>query len=237
MVKPNSPFNKVYQQSTLLQAGIRFDFNVVDTVCKRRLGLTWSIALLAEVLLVCAGLDMLPGGLRIVFDSSLGTDLYLFAISALALYLVWYALRLSYYLRLRQQLLQDRAPIAVEAYAVICLDVKRRPLDNWFYACLGSFIKSTQKYAVVYKEIGSNQPRFFLSAAVSCRRINYVPEQIGRVFINRKHTNLYTLDDSSAYQTASPKQYFAKRLLRTAPMSQNTSTDSQQEQSSYRGQD
>lgn len=225
MVKPNSPFNEVYQQSTLLQAGIRFDFNIVDTVCRRRLGLTWSIALLVEVLLVCAGLDMLPGGIGITLDGGLGTNLYLGAIVFLMLYLVWYALRLAYYLRLRQYLRKDQAPIAVEAYAVVCLDVKRKPVDNWCCAFWGNFWPFSQKYAVVYKEVGSNQPRFFLSAAVSCRRINYVPEQIGRVFIHRKQAKLYTLDDTSAYQTVSAKRFFAKRLVTSAQISQNATTD------------
>lgn len=225
MVDPNSPFNQVYQQSTLLQAGIRFDFNVVDTVCRRRLGLNWSLALLLEVILVAAGMDMLPGGLSIALDGGLGTDIYMLVIAILSMYLVWYALRLAYYLRLRQFLRKDQAPIVVESYAVICLDVKARPLDNWYCAFSGSICKGAQKYAVVYKEVGTEQPRFFLSSAVSSRRINYIPEQIGRVFIHRKNPRLYSLDDTSAYQTVSAKRYFAKNILSNASVSQSSTSN------------
>lgn len=223
MVKPNSPFSQVYQQSELLQAGIRFEFNVVDTICKRKLGLSWSLALLLLVLLLCAGLDMLPGGMGFTIDGGALTSVYLLTILLLVSYVVWYALRLAYFLRIRQILRKDQAPIAVEAYAVVCLDVKRGLLPHLMGNLWYKMFKNHFKYAVVYKEIGTRQPRFFLSAAVSSRRINYVPEQIGRVFLHRKNQRLYTLDDSSAYQTVSAKRYFPEQLMPAAPISPSSS--------------
>lgn len=227
MVSPNSPFNQVYQQSELLKAGIRFDFNVVDTICKRKLGISWSLALLLLVILLCAGMGMLPSGFVINIDGSVGASIYLIAIAVLVSYIAWYALRLAYFLRLRHQLRQDIAPIAVEAYAVVCLDVRRGLLSIFCPNIVHNLLNLSPKYAVVYKEVGTNAPRFFLSAAVNSRRINYVPEQIGRVFLNRKNTKLYTLDDSSAYKTVSEKRYFAKPIIPSAPISQSSSqTDS-----------
>lgn len=225
MAKPNGSFDQEYLQSVLLQSGIRFDFNVVDTVCRRRLNLSWSISLLLEVLLLCAGLGILPGNLSISLDGGMGTNLYLLVLTVLSFYLVWYALRLSYFLRLRQYLRKDQAPIVVEAYAVVCLDAKRRPLDNWWCAFWGSMFRSALKYAVVYKEVGTNQPRFFLSEAVSHRRLHFVPEQIGRVFIHRKNSRLYSLDDKSAYSTVSKKKYFAEQVFSNVSMSQRSVSD------------
>lgn len=218
----------------LLKAGTRFDFNVVDTVCRRRLGLSWYVALLAEVILLCAFLGVLPSGLNIELNASFATELYLGLMSLLCMYIVWYAMRLSYYIRCKHILRKDRAPIVVEAYAIVCFDVKRWPLDNLYISLMSYLFRSYQRYAVVYKESGSEKPRFFLSAAVTARKLNYNPGQIARVFIDRKEPSLYSVDDNSAYQTNSARRYFSGELISSnASMSKNSTQGDAMESSRH----
>ena len=66
---------------------------------------------------------------------------------------------------------------------------------------------------MIYKEVGTNQPRFFLTAATSSRKLCFVPEHLGLVFLHRKKAALYTLDDQSSYQTASAKRTILNDVL------------------------
>ena len=213
----NTPSDRTYLQSYLNQAGVRFDFNLVDTVCNRKLSVTFYLAVIAALLVFGLPLGM-PGNQVTDFDAATqgiqevgsGQKLFFYCILALLLvYIVSYLLRLSYFMSLRAKLRKDPAPIAVEAYAVVCLDVRRKFSDQ-VIAYLGQWLRHDPtafcKYAVIYKELGTTQPRFFLSAAVSTRKLCFIPEHIGRVFIHRTKANLYTLDDKSGYQTASERQ-------------------------------
>lgn len=213
----NTPSDRTYLQSYLNQAGVRFDFNLVDTVCNRKLSVTFYLAVIAALLVFGLPLGM-PGNQVTDFDAATqgirevgsGQKLFFYCLLALLLvYIVSYLVRLGYFMSLRTKLRKDPAPIAVEAYAVVCLDVRRKFSDQ-VIAYLGQLLRHDPtafcKYAVIYKELGSAQPRFFLSAAVSTRKLCFIPEHIGRVFIHRTKGHLYTLDDKSGYQTASERR-------------------------------
>lgn len=133
--------------------------------------------------------------------------IYMALILVLAFYVVYYLMRWSYFNHLRIKLRKDEAPIAVESYAVVCLDVKRKFIHHVWGFLLGENYVNWCPYAVIYKELGTTHPRFFLTAAVSHRRLCFSPEHVGRVFIHRKKSHLYSLDDKSAYQTVSEKRY------------------------------
>lgn len=212
-----TPINRTYLQSYLTQAGIRFDFNLVDTICNRKLSVTFYLAVIAALLIFGLPLGM-PGNPVSAFDSATqGTKevgsgqklIYYCLLALLLVYIVSYVLRLVYFLHLRATLRKDPAPIAVEAYAVVCLDQQRK-LSDWLLSLLALVIYRDRtalcKYAVVYKEIGTTQPRFFLSAALSAKKLCFIPEHIGRVFIHRTKAQLYTLDDKSEYQPVSARQ-------------------------------
>ena len=230
-----SPFDHNFTQSYLLKAGVRFDFNVVDTVCNRKLGFGFYVVLILALLVfglppgmpgnpVAANNEALDS--TIVIGST--TRLLLMSILVLLVsYAIYSLLRYSYYLRLRAKLRTDQAPIAVEAYAVVCLDLKVKFSDYlwWLLSrALGKGDNYFCKYAVIYKEIGTENPRFFLTAAVSSRKLCFIPEHIGRVFIHRKKKHLYTLDDRSAYQTVSKKRMAIKTVM--VPSSASMSSQS-----------
>lgn len=214
-----SPLDHHYQQSYLLRAGVRFDFNVVDTVCHRKLGLSFYLALIGSLLLFGVPYGMpgnrAPSGSLEGISSSM--RLLLMSLMFLLLgYAVLYFLRYCYYLRLRAKLRTDQAPIAVEAYAVVCLDLKVKFSDyvlGLISKLLGQGEYGFCKYAVLYKELGTNSPRFFLTKAVSARKLCFIPEHVGRVFIHRKKSYLYSLDDSSSYQTVSNKRITLRRFV------------------------
>ncbi len=210
----NTPSDRTYLQSYLLQAGIRFDFNLVDTICNRKLSLSFYLAVIVALLLFGLPLGM-PGNPVSAFDAATqglhevgtGKKLLLYCVLAcLLVYIVSYLGRWAYFLSLRAKLRKDPAPLAVEAYAVVCLDLRR----NLVLSALGQLLHHDRayycKYAVVYKEVGTTQPRFFLSAAVPARKLCFIPEHIGRVFVHRTKAQLYTLDDKSGYQTVSKRQ-------------------------------
>lgn len=189
-----------YNESYLVKSGISLDFNRVDTVCSRKYN---GIVLPSIILIVLASM------LSHANFSDHGTLALLIVLCLDVAYILFYLLYLSYYLSLRHKLHQDKAPITVEAYAVVCLDLKHQFSDYVLALFLGSLRSRFYKYAVIYKEVGTNQPRFFLTAAVHHKKICFVPEHIGRVFIHRKKSHLYTVDDHSAYQTVSKKRKFA----------------------------
>lgn len=214
-----TPLDRTYLQSYLLQAGIRFDFNLVDTICRRKLNLSFYLALIAALLIFGLPPGMLGNDVSAGSENSLSHGWILFytvLLVALVAYLCFYLARFFYFTLLRLKLRRDDAPIAVEAYAVVCLDVKRS-LGDHIGALLGQMLGKGStyfcKYAVVYKEVGTQKPRFFLTAATSAKKLCFVPEHLGLVFIHRKKAALYTLDDSSSYQTVSRKQPLMNKIL------------------------
>ena len=217
-VMQQTPLDRTYLQSYLMQAGIRFDFNLVDTICRRKLNLSFYLALIAALLVFGLPAGM-PGSSVSADESTLSSGWLIFysvVLVALVAYLLFYLARWAYFVILRAKLRRDDAPLAVEAYAVVCLDVKRNASD-YIAAALGSMIGKGStyfcKYAVIYKEVGTNQPRFFLTAATSSRKLCFVPEHLGLVFLHRKKAALYTLDDQSSYQTASAKRSILNNVL------------------------
>lgn len=245
-----TPLEDTNLQSELIKAGVRFDFNIVDTVCHRKLSLTFYLAIIAILLVVglppgmpgnpvesievsqvassiandassdvmnVGGVKEISSGQKLIFYS---------ALVILVTYVIYYLLRLGYFLILRAKLRKDQAPIVVEAYSVVCLDNKLKPSDYimpYIAQMLGKNKHYFCKYAVIYKEVGSEQPRFYLTAAVSSRKLCFIPEHIGRVFPHRKRNHLYTLDDKSAYQTASEKRRVMGNIL--VPSSNMTCKD------------
>ncbi|MBU3844891.1 MAG: hypothetical protein H9847_08540 [Candidatus Anaerobiospirillum pullicola] len=214
----NTPIDQTYRQSYLQRAGVRFDFNIVDTVCRRKLNFSFYLALIAALLVfglppgmwghpVSEGEQALSSGWLLLYNI-----LFL----SLIAYLGGYLLRLVYFLRLRAKLRRDDAPLAVEAYAVVCLDVKRG-FGDYLSALWGKIVKRDStyycRYAVLYKEVGTMHPRFFLTAATSARKIFFIPEHVGLVFLHRKKEGLYTLDDKGSYQTASEKRTILDKML------------------------
>lgn len=192
-----TPLDCTFTESHLVKAGIRFDFNMVDTVCSRKLnGIFFHVILLIVLSFLAFNKELLEQGSILVLG----------LLSLVGAYVLFYILHLSYYLRLRAKLHQDKVPIVAEAYAVVCLDLKHQFSDYLLAFFLGKYRSRFYKYAVVYKEVGTKQPRFFLTAAVNHKKICFIPEHIGRVFIHRKNSKLYTVDDFSAYQTVSARQ-------------------------------
>lgn len=233
-----SPFDHTYTQSYLLKAGVRFDFNVVDTICSRKLG--WNFYLILILALLIFGLPPGMPGNPVVGSGSeagsvqvIGSSTRLLLMSLLVIlisYALYYFSRYCYYLRLRAKLRTDQAPIAVEAYAVVCLDLKVKFSDYIFWLLsrvLGKGDNYFCRYAVIYKEIGTENPRFFLTAAVSARKLCFIPEHVGRVFIHRKKSHLYTVDDRSSYQTVSAKRMAMKAVMMPSSASMSSSGSDQ----------
>ncbi len=194
----------VYLQSYLQKAGVRFDVNRVDTVCRR--GIT-SYMLLAAVILVFIALARALG-----LEELLPRRSYQLVLCAVCLaYLFFYLGRLQYYLHLRRRLRRDDdAPLSVEAYAIVLLDVSR----------VTGRTGKPHRSCVLFKEVGSEHPRFFTGAVKSGIRQHYHPDQIGQVFRDRRRPEVYTLDDTSAFQTVSARK---RRRLRfsIAELNQN----------------
>ena len=136
-----TPLDRTYLQSYLMQAGIRFDFNLVDTICRRKLNLSFYLALIAALLVFGLPAGM-PGSSVSADESTLSSGWLIFysvVLVALVAYLLFYLARWAYFVILRAKLRRDDAPLAVEAYAVVCLDVKRNASD-YIAAALGSMI-------------------------------------------------------------------------------------------------
>lgn len=230
-----TPIDHTYLQSYLIKAGIRFDYNVIDTVCARKFSATFYMVLITALLILSVPQGMPGNPIPVAEDGSLAyagissstKTMYFITVGILGVYLGYYLLRLCYYIALRTALRSDPAPLSVEAYAVVCLDVKTRPIDyiyQLFSIICGRGKNGFCRYAVIYKEIGSENPRFFLTAAVSHKRLCFIPDHIGRVFLHRKKPHLYTLDDKSSYQTVSAK----RRMMRKFAMPASTMACSSQ---------
>ncbi|MDO5351957.1 MAG: hypothetical protein Q4E81_03900 [Succinatimonas sp.] len=186
MPKRNLPPN-VYLQSYLRKAGIRFEVNTVDTICSKGLGISFyvifTIFALIWVLKISGQLGFLPHGRFVAL------------ISVTSVYLLYYLLRVAYYNRKSKILKNDRTPIPTEAYAIVILD-ELKSIFPW---------NKSRRSAVLYKEIGSMQPRFFTGAIRYGFKQHYHKNQIAKVFIDRKDPKIYTVDDIHAHQTVSKK--------------------------------
>ncbi len=186
MPKRDLPPN-VYLQSYLRKAGIRFDVNIIDTICRKGLGISFFVIFiifaLIWVLKFSGHLDSVSHGRFIAL------------ICVSSIYLFYYLLRLAFYNRKSKLLRRDRTPIPTEAYAIVILD-ERKSLLPW---------NKERKSAILYKETGSMQPRFFTGAVRYGLRQHYHKNQIAKVFIDRKDPRLYTVDDIHAHQTVAKK--------------------------------
>lgn len=174
-----------YYQSYLYKAGIRFDVNVIDSICKK--GISWSFI---AVFLVLIAISFCAGNLG--FSQSIKLVVTIICLA----YIAFYLLRLMLCLNIRARLRRDNNPIVVEAYATVILDMQKPLLPS---------IGKGRKAAVLYKECGTLKPRFFTSAVKPCCGLGFYPEQMARVFINRKRPSIYTIDDATALSTVSKK--------------------------------
>ncbi|MGN0901778.1 MAG: hypothetical protein ACI4M9_00710 [Succinivibrio sp.] len=193
----------VYRQSYLYKAGVRFDVNIVDTVCKKGLGLSFYLLSLLLVVLIFI---YATGNLSVFHDIS---NFYILSF-LVVIYLVFYIVRLVSYHQIRKRLRQDNAPVVVESYAVVLLDVGSLSRDR--------IISHPKKTAVIYKECGSLKPRFFLGPSQKAD-FTFRRDHLARVFLDRKDPKLYTIDDDKCYQTESKKlveqEEFSTTVLET----------------------
>lgn len=120
-------------QSYLQKAGVRFNINVVDTMCKKGLGLSFYIFCLLFILLSVIyftdNISIFPDKGHFYFLSLL-----------VALYLALYIIRVVRFRILRSKLREDNAPIVVEAYAIVLFDLSSqncekivKPKNQQFY--------------------------------------------------------------------------------------------------------
>lgn len=184
----NLPPN-VYMQSYLQKAGVRFNINVVDTMCKKGLGLSFYIFCLLFILLSVIyftdNICVFPDKGHFYFLSLL-----------VVLYLALYIIMVVRFRILRSKLREDNAPIVVEAYAIVLFDLSSQNCEK---------IVKPKKSAILYKECGSKKPRFFTGVVKNKIEHHYYKDQIARVFIDRKHPRFYSVDDDKFYKTVSEK--------------------------------
>ena len=132
-------------QSYLQKAGVRFNINVVDTMCKKGFGLSFYIFCLLFILL---SVIYFTDNICIFPDKG-----HFYFLSLLvALYLALYIIRVVRFRILRSKLREDNAPIVVEAYAIVLFDLSSHNCEK---------IVKPKKSAILYKECGSKKPRFF----------------------------------------------------------------------------
>ena len=181
-----------YLASYLKKAGIRFEVNTVDTIIRKGFGIGSFILVLLLLFFNCSGL----------FKISLNNYSFI-AVNALGtIYLIYVCVRLLYYRSLRHKLRKDPAPITAEAYALVIFDEDFNLLHLIFKRFSSKlFVKS----AIIYKESGAFKPRFFTGSVRSFCYPKLNLGQVVRVYPHRKNVKLYTVDDTSAFQTVSPK--------------------------------
>lgn len=103
-------------QSYLQKAGVRFNINVVDTMCKKGFGLSFYIFCLLSILL---SVIYFTDNITIFPDKG-----HFYFLSLLVvLYLALYIIRVVRFRILRSKLREDNAPIVVEAYAIVLFDL------------------------------------------------------------------------------------------------------------------
>ena len=201
-------------QSYLKKAGVNFNLNVVDTVLKKGFTLSFYLCLLLLVLLLIlkfsgsaigvtdAYSDGVDGAANTNTNSILNHFLnpkqFWCMVSLLSIYLFLSLARQLKYFFIRKRLRQDLAPIAVEAYAIVKLDLK----NNDLYKRI-----TPKKQVVLYKECGSQKPRFFTGVVLSLKAApKVIKAQKALVFIDRKNPALYSIDDDKFYKTVGERE-------------------------------
>lgn len=196
-------------QSYLKKAGVNFNLNVVDTVLKKGFTLSFYLSLVLLVLLLVLkfsgtaigvtenysdGVDVTSTpNTTSILNHFLNPKQFWCIVSLLSLYLSLSVARFLKYFLIRKRLRQDLAPIAVEAYAIVKLDLK----NNDLYKRI-----TPKKQVVLYKECGSQKPRFFTGVTYSLKTTpKVIKAQKALVFIDRKNPALYSIDDDKFYKT------------------------------------
>lgn len=225
-----------FNQSYLKKAGVNFKLNVVDTVLKKGFTLSFYLSLILLVLLLVLkfsdlGISVSSVSASVsassitststttssVIDNSsidnestsilthfLNPKQFWCMVSLLSIYLLLSFLRLLKYFFIRKRLRLDQAPIAVEAYAIVKLDLK----NNDLYKRI-----TPKKQVVLYKECGSQKPRFFTGIVLSVKTTpKVIKAQKALVFIDRKNPALYSIDDDKFYKTVGESKLSLKML-------------------------
>lgn len=219
-----------FNQSYLKKAGVNFKLNVVDTVLKKGFTLSFYLSLILLVLLlvlkfsdlgisvssVSASASSITSTISAVDSNSIDTESssilthflnpkqFWCMLSLLSIYLSLSFLRLLKYFFIRKRLRLDQAPIAVEAYAIVKLDLK----NNDLYKRI-----TPKKQVVLYKECGSQKPRFFTGIVLSVKTTpKVIKAQKALVFIDRKNPALYSIDDDKFYKTVGESKLSLKML-------------------------
>ena len=141
-----------FNQSYLKKAGVNFKLNVVDTVLKKGFTLSFYLSLILLVLLLVlkfsdlgisassvsasSSTSTITSSTSVIDNSSIDNEStsilthflnpkqFWCMVSLLSIYLLLSFLRLLKYFFIRKRLRLDQAPIAVEAYAIVKLDLK-----------------------------------------------------------------------------------------------------------------
>ena len=219
-----------FNQSYLKKAGANFMLNVVDTVLKKGFTLSFYLSLILLVLLlvlkfsdlgisvssVSASTSTITSTSSVIDNSYIDKDStsilshflnpkqFWCMVSLLSIYLFLSFLRLLKYFFIRKRLRLDQAPIAVEAYAIVKLDLK----NNDLYKRI-----TPKKQVVLYKECGSQKPRFFTGIVLSVKTTpKVIKAQKALVFIDRKNPALYSIDDDKFYKTVGESKLSLKML-------------------------
>ena len=200
--------------------------NVVDTVLKKGFTLSFYLSLILLVLLIVlkfsdlgisvssvsasASTSSITSTSSVIDNSSIDTESssilthflnpkqFWCMVSLLSIYLLLSFLRLLKYFFIRKRLRLDQAPIAVEAYAIVKLDLK----NNDLYKRI-----TPKKQVVLYKECGSQKPRFFTGIVLSVKTTpKVIKAQKALVFIDRKNPALYSIDDDKFYKTVGERE-------------------------------
>ena len=221
-----------FNQSYLKKAGVNFKLNVVDTVLKKGFTLSFYLSLILLVLLLVlkfsdlgisassvsatASTSTITSTTSVIDSNSIDTESssilshflnpkqFWCMVSLLSIYLLLSFLRLLKYFFIRKRLRLDQAPIAVEAYAIVKLDLK----NNDLYKRI-----TPKKQIELYKECGSQKPRFFTGIVLSVKTTpKVIKAQKALVFIDRKNPALYSIDDDKFYKTVGESKLSLKML-------------------------
>ena len=221
-----------FNQSYLKKAGVNFMLNVVDTVLKKGFTLSFYLSLILLVLLIVlkfsdlgisvssvsasSSTSTITSSTSVIDNSSIDNEStsilthflnpkqFWCMVSLLSIYLLLSFLRLLKYFFIRKRLRLDQAPIAVEAYAIVKLDLK----NNDLYKRI-----TPKKQIVLYKECGSQKPRFFTGIVLSIKTTpKVIKAQKALVFIDRKNPALYSIDDDKFYKTVGESKLSLKML-------------------------
>lgn len=176
----------VYLQSYLQKAGVRFDINIVDTIVRKGFGFSFYILSLLLFMIIA----YLVSGISELYYK----NCYILLILILS-YLILYVVRIIKFRNIRKRLRINNPPIVVEAYAIVLFDMKDKER-----------LVKARRSAILYKECGSVKPRFFTGAVKKGITHHYYKDQLAQVFIDRKDSHLYTVDDDKFYETVSEKQ-------------------------------